>query len=155
MERLVEWTCKEKNVALPLCINDDGDVVPLEDICAQLATIYDILGDDYDLDRLKVMVNQRMTMREEVSERFRLTKYIPVDRLRELVEAERDERIVILPCKIGTPVWSTVFCHLGDDGKEHPTFPWEFSVSMMDEWGTGWHMTEEAAEAALEGETHD
>lgn len=56
MERLVEWNCKEKNSALPLAINEDGDTVPMEDICAQLATIYDILGDDYDLDRLRELV---------------------------------------------------------------------------------------------------
>lgn len=120
-----------------------------------ISDVQDILGDDYDLDRLKVMVNQCMTMREEVAERFSITKDIPIDRLRELVEAELDRRCVVLPVKIGTHVWSTVFCRLSDDGKEHPTFPWEFSVSMMDEWGTGWHLTEKDAEKALEGETHD
>lgn len=121
----------------------------------RLADIEDILGDDYDLDRLKVLVNQCMTMREEVAERFSITKDIPIDRLLELVEAELDRRCVVLPVKIGTHVWSTVFCRLSDDGKEHPTFPWEFSVSMMDEWGTGWHLTEKDAEKALEEETHD
>ena len=55
MERLVEWNCKEKNSALPKCINEWGDVVPMEDICAQLATIYDILG-DCDLDHLRGLV---------------------------------------------------------------------------------------------------
>lgn len=55
MEQLVEWKCKEKNSALPKCINEWGDVVPLEDICAQLATIYDILG-DCDLDHLRKLV---------------------------------------------------------------------------------------------------
>lgn len=92
----------------------------------RVSEIEAILGDDYDLDRLQ-----------------------------ELVEADRDGRCVFLPVKIGTHVWSTVFCRLSDDGKEHPTFPWEFSVSMMDECGTGWHLTEKDAEKALEGETHD
>ena len=53
--------------------------------------------DDYDLDRLAVMCNQRMTMREEVSERFSLTAKIPLDRLRELAEADREGRCVVLP----------------------------------------------------------
>ena len=53
-------------------------------IAQRLAAIEDILGDEYDLDRLSVMVNQRMTMRDEVSERFSLTKDIPLDRLRVL-----------------------------------------------------------------------
>ena len=42
----------------------------------RLADIEDILGDDYDLDRLK-----------------------------ELVEADRDGRCVVLPCKIGDTVY--------------------------------------------------
>ena len=55
--------------------------------------------DEYDLDRLAVMCNQRMTMREEVSQRFSLTAKIPLDRLRELVEM--DSAGCIPPCKIG------------------------------------------------------
>lgn len=34
-----------------------------------------------------------------------ITTPIPLDRLRELVEADRDGRCVVLPCKIGDPVW--------------------------------------------------
>ena len=45
-------------------------------IANRLAAIEDILGDEYDLDRL-----------------------------RELVEADRDGRCVVLPCKFGDPVW--------------------------------------------------
>lgn len=71
----------------------------------RLAAIEDILGDDYDLDRLKVIVNQRMTMREEVAERFRITKDVPVERISELVEADRDGRCVVLPCKVGEKVY--------------------------------------------------
>ena len=65
----------------------------------RLVTIEDILcdgTDDYDLDRLAVMCNQRMSMRDEVSERFSLTAKIPLDRLREIAEAERDGRCVVL-----------------------------------------------------------
>ena len=76
MERLVEWICKEKNSALPKCINELGDVVSMEDICAQLATIYDILGDDYDLDRL-----------------------------RELAKADREGKIFLAPVGIGDTVY--------------------------------------------------
>ena len=57
-----------------------------ENVMSRLAAIEDILGDEYDLDRLSVLCNQRMTMREEVSQRFSLTAKIPLDRLRELVE---------------------------------------------------------------------
>lgn len=94
MDRLVEWNCKEKNSALPKCINELGDVVSMEDICAQLATIYDILG-DCDLDYLEQLCSQRMTMREDVAARMKLVGSIPLDRLRELVEADRERRISI------------------------------------------------------------
>ena len=53
--------------------------------------------DEYDLDRLAVVCNQRMTMRDEASERFSLTAKIPLDRLREIAEAERDGRCVVFP----------------------------------------------------------
>ena len=118
----------------------------------RLAAIEDILGDEYDLDRLSVMVNQRMTMRDEVSERFSLTKDIPLDRLRKLVEADREGRCVVLPVKPGTPVWSTAFCKVDDDGTEHPTYPWPFDIGMANEWGTEWFLTQEEAEAALRRE---
>ena len=62
--------------------------------------------DEYDLGRLAVMCNQRMSMRDEVSERFSLTAKIPLDRLRELVEAERDGRCVVLPCKRDDVLWT-------------------------------------------------
>lgn len=55
-------------------------------IYRRLLEIEDILGDDYDLEPLSVMMNQCMSMRDEVQERFRLTANIPLDQLKELVE---------------------------------------------------------------------
>ena len=68
-----------------------------EKVYNRLKKIEDILGEEYDLDRLSVLCNQRMTMREEVSQRFSLTAKIPLDRLRELAEADREGRCVVLP----------------------------------------------------------
>lgn len=48
----------------------------VKELAERLASIEDILGDDYDLDRL-----------------------------RELVEADRDGRCVVLPCKVGDAVY--------------------------------------------------
>lgn len=64
-------------------------------IVERLFSIEEILGEDYDLERLKVLVNHRMSMREEVQERFSITKGIPVERLREIVRAEKENRIII------------------------------------------------------------
>lgn len=74
-------------------------VPSMRELYYRLSQIEDILGDEYDLDRLSVLCNQRMTMRDEVSQRFSLTAKIPLDRLRELVEM--DSAGCIPPCKIG------------------------------------------------------
>ena len=100
---------------------EDGD-------CSQrktwerLKAIEDILGGEYDLDRL-----------------------------RDLVKADREGRCVALPVKPDTPVWSIAFCKVDDDGTEHPTGPWPFSLLMLDAWGKEWFLTREEAEKALEG----
>lgn len=50
----------------------------------RLKEIEDILGDDYDLDRLRVILDQRMTMREDVAERMKIVGNIPIDKLKEI-----------------------------------------------------------------------
>lgn len=138
----------------------------------RLAEIEDILGDDYDLGRLKVLVNQCMTMREEVAERFSITKDIPVDRLREMAEADRDGRCVVLPCKVGDKIYK-LFCgevveleverivcwvkgnwklNANTDKKYRDWKGFEIDFSDFDKTV---FLTCEAAEAALKGEQHD
>ena len=41
---------------------------------------------------------------------------LPIDRLRELAEADKDRRVVVLPCKVGDTVWRIV-----RDGEPHIT----------------------------------
>ena len=75
-------------------------VPSMRELYYRLSQIEDILCDDtdeYDLDRLSVLCNQRMTMRDEVSQRFSLTAKIPLDRLREMAEAEREGRCLVFP----------------------------------------------------------
>lgn len=118
MERLVEWNCKEKNSALPKCINEFGDVVDLETICAQLAAIYDIVGD------------------------------ISLNRLRELVEADREGRCVVLPVRGNTD----------KDGENalkyamHTCFYHNNPVTRYLADAVAEKLTREAAESALKGE---
>jgi hypothetical protein len=84
-----------------------------------------------------------------------LTGDIDIDRLVEICEAEKDGRLVVLPCKVGTPVWSTMFRKIisDDNGKfirEEPTSNWPFDTDMISDWGECWFMTREEAEAALD-----
>ena len=71
MERLTE--VRESGGAWPK--KGWTDIV-IADCLDRLAAIEDILGDEYDLDRLK-----------------------------ELIEADKENRCLVLPCKIGDTVW--------------------------------------------------
>ena len=131
----------------------------LKHIALRLSSIENILGDEYDLDRLSLLCNQRMTMREEVSQRFSLTAKIPLDRLREMAEAERDGRCVVLPCKLGDTVYfitgtynslvkpaKVEEIYIGD-GSIALGVSTDFTTFTLQE--SEWHLTREEAEAAL------
>lgn len=100
MKRLTKWLAP----GALLFPHEHDEIIPDSKVVERLAQIEDILGDDYDLDRLEVMMNQCMSMREEVSERFRITGSIPVKRLRELVEADKAGRCLVLQVKPGDTV---------------------------------------------------
>ena len=110
----------------------------------RLVTIEDILGDEYDLDRL-----------------------------RELVEADREGRCVVLPCKLGDTVFKigasicmwreTDHCDEYCNGYEYRDC-WEgcravcedkFSLDDLQRFGKNVFLTREAAEAALKAREQD
>lgn len=105
----------------------------------RLAAIEEVLGDEYDLDRL-----------------------------RDLVEADKAGRCVVLPCKPGDVVWKICDqcdfpgdCYTSQkcDGCEYRSISVEkriFSISMLNQYGKFGHpyyKTYEAAESALAKET--
>ena len=114
----------------------------MDDIIDRLAAIEDILGGEYDLDRL-----------------------------RELAQADREGRCVVLPCKIGDPMWRLYDdCDLTGDcytkqkckGCEYRNLFIEeqaFCLSMLGQNGKlnpPYYTTREEAEAALKaGEALD
>lgn len=123
---------------------DIPDAEWLEESIDRLALIEDILGDDYDLDRL-----------------------------RELVEADRDGRGVVLPCKVGEKVFrlgasicmwrETDHCDEYCNGYEYRDC-WEgcravledkFSLDELPIFGETVFLTREAAEAALKAREQD
>ena len=135
--------------------DDEGcNGCPIANAFDRLAAIEDILGDDYDLDRLK-----------------------------ELVEVDREGRCVVLPCKDWLEIVfgeQEVFYGIDMDYKEHPIR--ELSVDSAERfiWYNGWKsvyllghdengliwefepeevgetvfLTEEEAEATLKNITH-
>lgn len=123
---------------------DIPDAEWLEESIDRLAAIEDILGDDYDLDRL-----------------------------RELVEADRDGRCVVLPCKVGEKIfrlgasicmWREAdHCDEYCNGYEYRDC-WEgcravledkFSLGDLPLFGKNVFITREAAEVALKAREKD
>lgn len=133
MERLTEhhfkkqdgfyMTCSEHCSKEDFSCEDCGEFDKLVD---RLGTIEDILGDDYDLDRL-----------------------------RELVEADRDGRCVVLPAKMGDDVWLIVTKRPRVTMPEfsfvkHSRLTWTNIERVVTEFGKTVFRTPEEAQAALE-----
>ena len=89
------------------CADVCEGIICEEEACSQrktwerLKAIEDILGDGYNLDRLQVIMDQRMSLRDEVAERFKLTANIPVYKLKILIDAINDGRCEVFDLKIG------------------------------------------------------
>ena len=98
----------------------------------RLAAIEDILGDDYELDRL-----------------------------REIAEAERDGRCVVLPCKFGDTVYSIRHERVPDDDYrmsfhiEMRIVSQKFGLIHADCIGKSVFLTRAEAEAALKAREQD
>lgn len=144
VERLTMWydgnhaVCKNEDCEMDCCPFADPVCDEVQKVIDRLSEIEDILGDDYDLDRLK-----------------------------ELVEAKRDGRCIILPQKTvfeltwdagpgcdmncPTPVDGEDGCDYCDHGK---VFIYERQCKQehLGKIGTTVFLSREAAEAALKGE---
>lgn len=156
--------------------NGDGSVsqptsTTIEDVFYRLAEIEDILGDDYDLDRLREAVKKQKEY-EQFMERWEQTVKIAgavrqfgAERIAELVEADWDGRCVVLPCKRGATLWT--FCNC-PQSKVYSFKVTDVStlngrtmfntdiLSVVDarDVGKTVFLTREAAEAALNGGNH-
>ena len=73
------------------------------------------------------------------------------DHLRELAEADKDGRLVVLPCKAGTPVWriAWTFATYPDKSKQYVRND-TFFLSDLIEFGKTVFLTREEAEKALQ-----
>ena len=101
------------------CSQGAGNCETVKDMVERLEAIEDILGDSYNIDRL-----------------------------RELVKADRDGRYVVLPVKEGDIVYHIIWDLFEDYPPEIVEYP--FSIRDYDEIGNSVFLTEEDAEAALE-----
>ena len=85
---------------------DDGcKTCPIAKAFDRLAAIEDILGDEYDLDLLQKQIQAYREGRYII---LKEPEQAGVSRLRELAEADREGRCIVLPCKKGDTVWRIV-----------------------------------------------
>ena len=84
---------------------EEPDMEDIENVYNRLAFIEDILGDDYDLDRLRDLVKADREGRYII---MRYAEREGVDRLRELAQADREDRCVVLPVKVGNNIYFTL-----------------------------------------------
>ena len=146
-------------------------------IWKRLNAIEDILGDDYDLGRLQELVELAKNIprvcrfcvgcETEPQDGHGCDEYdsfVPsIRRLRELAEADRDGRVVVLPCKIGENVYSAIPAYGGVNKHQIRKFEinkeGEFACSALmipfSFFGKTVFFTREAAEEALKGERND
>lgn len=76
---------------------------------------------------------------------------LPIDRLRELAEADKDGRVLILPCKLGTKVYRIRYKIVDYPDKPEPeiTTTW-FTPEYREDIGRTVFFTREEAEKALQ-----
>lgn len=88
---------------------------------------------------------------------------LPIDRLRELAEADKDGRVVVLPCKVGDTVYFRTYdCNGTVDlgiqphkvtaivGRAIVGGRYTDAVLLPGQYGVSWFLTREEAEKALE-----
>lgn len=75
---------------------------------------------------------------------------LPIKRLRELAGADKDERILVLPCKVGTPVYHIHYPIATYPDRSEPEIrSCLFVLSDLDYWGLTVFRTKDEAEKAL------
>lgn len=99
-----------------------------------------------EIERILDSYGRGMTLRTENAQRLEIIKEIPINRLRELAQTEKEGRLVVLPCEIGSPVYSHARKLDGADYVRETEFWW----SDIPQMSKTVFLTREAAEAALD-----
>ena len=128
----------------------------------RLVTIEDILGDEYDLDLLQKQIQAYREGRYII---LKEPEQAGISRLRELAQADREGRCVVLPCKVEDDVYINIlgrtlpFTVISiSQMSSTPTFKAQHGIRLVyifkaDDVGETVFMTR--AEAALQGEQEE
>ncbi len=85
---------------------DDDTSQGLTEIFDRLAAYEDTGLEPCDYAAMKAALEQADTAKKDLNELIHIVGAAGVDHLRELVQAEKDGRLVVLPCKVGATVWA-------------------------------------------------
>lgn len=139
---------------------DDDTSQGLTEIFDRLAAYEDTGLEPCDYAAMKAALEQADTAKKDLNELIHIVGAAGVDRLRELVQAEKDGRLVVLPWAIG----QTIYEADPDHGVVKHTLKnaiLDMESTAVDDAGNTWpdfwcsddeslaHMTREEAEAAL------
>ena len=137
----------------------ESEYIPLAEV-ANLLTAYEQTGlEPESIERMQDAFGRGLTLRTDARERLEIIKAISTDRLRKIVEADRDGRCVVLPCKVGATVYYTengavkkanVDEIYTGDGAIALGVSCGFTLFTLQE--SEFFLTREAAEEALKGE---
>ena len=130
----------------------------------RLVTIEDILGDEYDLDLLQKQIQAYREGRYII---LKEPEQAGISRLRELAQADREGRCVVLPCKVEDDVYINIlgrtlpFTVISiSQMSSTPTFKAQHGIRLVyifkaDDVVETVFMTRAEAEAALQGEQEE
>ena len=118
MERLSDTAIEIINGLHTERLEYASEYIPLIDAANLLAAYEDTGLTPEEIERVVDAYGRGHTLRTESAERLEIVREIKTDRLRELAKAEKDGRLVVLPCKVGAPVYTT---HWWKDVKEKCT----------------------------------
>lgn len=118
----------------------------VKELAARLAAYEDTGLEPEEIERILDSYGRGMTLRTENAQRLEIIKEIPINRIRELAQTEKEGRLVVLPCEIGSPVYSHARKLDGADYVRETEFWW----SDIPQMSKTVFLTREAAEAALE-----
>ena len=82
-----------------------GDTEYSGDWVNRLAAYEETRLEPEEIERILDSYGRGMTLRTENAQRLEIIKEIPINRLRELAQAEKEGRLVVLPCKVGDTVY--------------------------------------------------
>ena len=78
---------------------------PIAKAFDRLAAYEDTGLEPEEIERILDSYGRGMTLRTENAQRLEIIKEIPINRLRELAQAEKEGRLVVLPCDVGDKLY--------------------------------------------------